>query len=399
MSRATACAGSSSSSRSARSSAWPSTTSRCCAPSCRSRPIRRRSSSAAWTARAREAATSSARACSARSWRRRSSSAAARAANTRSACSSLGAGSSVARGDHAHVADRAAVGAAQRDRQVAVELVGAQEAVRRVAQPRAAADEQQVVLVGVLAGRAGERELVALAQLHARRQALAIVTRVARALLDQLGDEGDLGVERAGELGDEAAQERRADDARGPGGEAGEEVTLAGDLGGGGGHGNPAMLTRLQRPDSGAGTPPGTVTSRHGRLTPPFVRGHDHALGEAGPVLVLFGDYEDPDSAAAHRAVIGAARALGRLHLRLAAPADRRAAPERQRRRAGRRGRRRAGRVLGLSPRPARASGCALGARPLELCGADRAGGVDADGGHAGGPPRRARARRRAQRR
>ncbi len=39
-------------------------------------------------------------------------------------------------------------------------------------------------------------------------------------------------------------------------------------------------------------------------LTPPFVRGHDHALGESGPALVLFGDYEDPDSAAAHRAVI-----------------------------------------------------------------------------------------------
>jgi protein-disulfide isomerase len=38
-------------------------------------------------------------------------------------------------------------------------------------------------------------------------------------------------------------------------------------------------------------------------LTPPFVRGHDHALGDGGPVLVLFGDYQDPDSAAAHRAV------------------------------------------------------------------------------------------------
>ena len=38
-------------------------------------------------------------------------------------------------------------------------------------------------------------------------------------------------------------------------------------------------------------------------LTPPFVRGHDHSLGESGPVLVLFGDYEDPDSAAAHRAI------------------------------------------------------------------------------------------------
>jgi protein-disulfide isomerase len=38
-------------------------------------------------------------------------------------------------------------------------------------------------------------------------------------------------------------------------------------------------------------------------LTPPFVRGHDHALGDSGPVLVLFGDYEDPESAAAHRAI------------------------------------------------------------------------------------------------
>jgi len=38
-------------------------------------------------------------------------------------------------------------------------------------------------------------------------------------------------------------------------------------------------------------------------LTPPFVRGHDHALGESGPVLVLFGDYEDPDTAEAHRAI------------------------------------------------------------------------------------------------
>jgi protein-disulfide isomerase len=40
------------------------------------------------------------------------------------------------------------------------------------------------------------------------------------------------------------------------------------------------------------------------RLTPPFVRGHDHALGSTGPVLVVFGDYEDPDSAACDRAVM-----------------------------------------------------------------------------------------------
>jgi protein-disulfide isomerase len=39
-------------------------------------------------------------------------------------------------------------------------------------------------------------------------------------------------------------------------------------------------------------------------LTPPFVRGHDHAVGDAGPALVLFGDYTDPDSAAAHQGVL-----------------------------------------------------------------------------------------------
>jgi protein-disulfide isomerase len=39
-------------------------------------------------------------------------------------------------------------------------------------------------------------------------------------------------------------------------------------------------------------------------LTPPFVRGHDHALGDGGPVLVVFGDYEDPECAAADRAVM-----------------------------------------------------------------------------------------------
>ena len=40
------------------------------------------------------------------------------------------------------------------------------------------------------------------------------------------------------------------------------------------------------------------------RLTPPFVRGHDHALGPSGPVLVVFGDFEDPSSAACDRGVM-----------------------------------------------------------------------------------------------
>ncbi|WP_420162125.1 hypothetical protein [Nocardiopsis sp. CNT-189] len=46
----------------------PSTTSRCCTPSCRSRSIRRRSSSTAERIRARLSASSPTR-CSSRSWR------------------------------------------------------------------------------------------------------------------------------------------------------------------------------------------------------------------------------------------------------------------------------------------------------------------------------------------
>src|SRR5262245_9782694 len=36
-------------------------------------------------------------------------------------------------------------------------------------------------------------------------------------------------------------------------------------------------------------------------LSPPFLRGHDHTRGAGGPVVVVFGDYEDPDTAACWR--------------------------------------------------------------------------------------------------
>jgi protein-disulfide isomerase len=35
------------------------------------------------------------------------------------------------------------------------------------------------------------------------------------------------------------------------------------------------------------------------------VRGHDHARGEGGPVVVVFGDYQDPESAEAWRGIEG----------------------------------------------------------------------------------------------
>jgi protein-disulfide isomerase len=39
-------------------------------------------------------------------------------------------------------------------------------------------------------------------------------------------------------------------------------------------------------------------------LTPPFLRGHDHARGEGGPAVVVFGDYEDVESAQAWRGIV-----------------------------------------------------------------------------------------------
>ncbi len=136
----------------------------------------------------------------------------------------------------ADVADGAAVGAAQRDRQVAVEAVRVEERVVRIAPARAVADEQQVARVGVLAGRAPQQELVALAQLHPGHVGGGDRARVARPVLDQLRDERDVGLQRVLELVHEPAQEGGADDQRGAGGEAAEQVALA-DLGGRGGHG------------------------------------------------------------------------------------------------------------------------------------------------------------------
>ena len=227
---------------------------------------------------------------------------------------------------------------------------------------------------------------MALAQLHPGRVGAGDRARVARALLDQLGDERDLGVRARPRARPRAGAGRRR--RRRPAVPAARRLSRSRSrISAGWRPWRPGDANRGLRGAgqwcwhaAGYGYLPSWPTTL---LTPPFVRGHDHALGDAGPALVLFGDYEDPDSRRRAPRRDGAARALGRLHLRVAAPADRRAAPVRQRRRAGRRGRRRAGRVLGLPPRPARASGCALRARPLELCGTDRAGGGDADRGHA----------------
>src|ERR1044071_1732092 len=73
----------------------------------------------------------------------------------------LGAEVQAAARDHRDVADRAAVGAPERERDVALEVVRAQERVGRVAVLGVGGDPQQLARVGVLARRALELELVA----------------------------------------------------------------------------------------------------------------------------------------------------------------------------------------------------------------------------------------------
>ena len=129
-------------------------------------------------------------------------------AKTCSACSSLGSGSMGAwrrrRCGRSRGRRRC-----ERDRQVAVE-----RCARRNGRPGSAGARRggraAVVLVGVLAGVPSARtRSPRAAPSRARRRGDR--ARVAGALLAQLGDEGDLGVER-GELGDEPAQEGGADD-------------------------------------------------------------------------------------------------------------------------------------------------------------------------------------------
>ena len=123
--------------RSARSRHWPSTTSRCCAPSCRSRPIRRRSSSAACRSRVRDAVTSASRSA------QRGLVAAAlqlgRGARGEDPQDGelLLAGVEPRAREHADVADVAPVGAVHRHGEVAVEPVADEEPVAREAGHRA----------------------------------------------------------------------------------------------------------------------------------------------------------------------------------------------------------------------------------------------------------------------
>jgi hypothetical protein len=176
--------------------------------------MRRRSSSAAARARARVSASAS-------SWRRRSSSAPARAAKTRQRLQLARLGVEPAGGDHAEVADRLAARVVQRDGEVAVEPVGSEERVPGIARASAVGDQQQIRAVRVLARRAGEGERVVLAQRAGAGD------RARPVLGQQLGDERDLGAQRARQLGDQAAQEFLADDSGGARGEAGEEIELS----------------------------------------------------------------------------------------------------------------------------------------------------------------------------
>src|SRR3954468_18503293 len=92
--------------------------------------------------------------------------------------------------------------------------MAAQEAVGRVAVLGAERDAQQLAGVRVLARRARELELVALAELDPGRGGAGDRARVAGALLDQLGHNRALGVRGRAGLGHEPPQDRAADASR-----------------------------------------------------------------------------------------------------------------------------------------------------------------------------------------
>ena len=247
---------------------WLSATMRCWAPSCRSRPMRWRSPSAASRTRARAAATSAV---------------AGAQRGLMAAALDLGAGArgedpqdrelvlvgpDRLRGHQRDVGDVLLAGARQRDAEVGVQSEVADVAIARIglAGPLGQ-DEQPLALDGRARHRVVHVELVALAQLDAvlPRGEHAHATRGGRR--EVLADERQLGVVGGGEMADHRAQEGVADDAGRAGREATQEVAVAraGRVLGrfGGGRHCPRMVA-AQTARAGAATHPrrGTTDGR-----------------------------------------------------------------------------------------------------------------------------------------
>ena len=181
-------------------SRFETASSRCCAPSWRSRPTRRRSASAASITRARDSS-------SARAWLRRSSSADARAAKIRSAATSSSLGLHRARVEHREVAEVHVLGGAQADREVALEARARPPACRpgsaRSAPPGTRPTGSSVMTAhgwpAVSYSNGSSMKAPSYQQTSARDVLAGGVVR--------LGDQDQLGRERLGDVAGEAAQE------------------------------------------------------------------------------------------------------------------------------------------------------------------------------------------------
>jgi hypothetical protein len=135
----------------------------------------------------------------------------------------------VAAGEHPEVAEADPVRAAQRDREVALEVLAAdQRAAGAEALARPLRQRDDAVLVGELARRAREQVLGALGEPGAAARPGRDDAGGLRRVLGRLGDERELGVERLGDVVDEGAQERLADDSGGAGGDGAQQVTAFG---------------------------------------------------------------------------------------------------------------------------------------------------------------------------
>jgi hypothetical protein len=133
-----------------------------------------------------------------------------------------------AAGEHADVAEVGAADAAHGEREVGLEVLAADDRPRGKVGADAVRDDDHVLFEHLLADRPGERVLGALGEPRGPAVPGGDDAHPPRAVIDRLGHERELGVERFGDVVDERAQERLADDPGRPRRDGPEEVALSG---------------------------------------------------------------------------------------------------------------------------------------------------------------------------
>ena len=191
--------------------------------------MRRRSSSAAWTMRAREAATSASRSRRAISWRRRSISAAARAAKIVQRRDLVVAGLDPPAREDAEVADVRPADPAHRDREIAGEVGPVDQRPRGQQRVRADGVRDDVMGAGEVARRTREVVLRADRQLRPAPGPGRDDPGSPGSVVQRLRDERDLRIEGLGDVVRERAEEGLADDSGRAGRHHPQQVALTGN--------------------------------------------------------------------------------------------------------------------------------------------------------------------------